>query len=73
MSESEKDQASVKPSPLPPLPNAQANASAPQAAPSQPARPQPAAVSRKPEIGGPKGPEPTRYGDWEKNGRCVDF
>jgi hypothetical protein len=25
------------------------------------------------EIGGPKGPEPTRYGDWEKNGRCVDF
>ena len=25
------------------------------------------------EIGGPKGPEPTRYGDWEKDGRCVDF
>jgi hypothetical protein len=25
------------------------------------------------EIGGPKGPEPTRYGDWEKNGKCVDF
>jgi hypothetical protein len=25
------------------------------------------------EIGGPKGPEPTRFGDWEKNGRCVDF
>jgi hypothetical protein len=25
------------------------------------------------EIGGPKGPEPTRYGDWEKNGRCIDF
>jgi hypothetical protein len=25
------------------------------------------------EIGGPKGPEPTRYGDWEVNGRCVDF
>ncbi len=25
------------------------------------------------EIGGPKGPEPTRYGDWEKNGRCTDF
>ena len=32
---------------------------------SQPARPK--------EIGGPKGPEPTRYGDWEKNGRCIDF
>ena len=26
-----------------------------------------------PEIGGPEGPEPTRYGDWERNGRCVDF
>lgn len=26
-----------------------------------------------PEIGGRKGPEPTRYGDWEKNGRCIDF
>ena len=26
-----------------------------------------------PEIGGPKGPEPTRYGDWEKGGRCTDF
>jgi len=25
------------------------------------------------EIGGPAGPEPTRYGDWEKNGRCSDF
>ncbi|MEX2353680.1 MAG: succinate dehydrogenase assembly factor 4 [Gammaproteobacteria bacterium] len=28
---------------------------------------------RPPEIGGPKGPEPTRYGDWEKKGRCIDF
>lgn len=25
------------------------------------------------EEGGPKGPEPTRYGDWENNGRCTDF
>jgi hypothetical protein len=25
------------------------------------------------EIGGPKGPEPTRYGDWEVKGRCSDF
>ena len=25
------------------------------------------------EIGGPKGPEPTRFGDWEKGGRCTDF
>ncbi len=28
---------------------------------------------RPPEYGGPKGREPTRYGDWEKNGRCIDF
>jgi hypothetical protein len=25
------------------------------------------------EIGGPGGLEPTRYGDWERNGRCFDF
>lgn len=25
------------------------------------------------EVGGPKGAEPTRFGDWEKNGRCSDF
>jgi len=25
------------------------------------------------EIGGRDGPEPTSYGDWEKNGRCIDF
>jgi hypothetical protein len=26
-----------------------------------------------PEQGGPKGPEPTRYGDWEKKGLISDF
>ena len=25
------------------------------------------------EIGGRGGLEPTRFGDWEKNGRCIDF
>ena len=25
------------------------------------------------ESGGPKGLEPTRYGDWEQKGRCTDF
>jgi len=25
------------------------------------------------EKGGPQGPEPTRYGDWERKGRAVDF
>lgn len=30
--------------------------------------------SEKPEeIGGRDGPDPTRYGDWEKAGRCIDF
>lgn len=26
-----------------------------------------------PEHGGQDGPDPTRYGDWEKGGRCTDF
>jgi len=25
------------------------------------------------EIGGRGGLDPVRYGDWEKNGRCIDF
>jgi hypothetical protein len=34
-----------------------------------------AAARGKPpeETGGPEGLEPTRYGDWEKAGRCIDF
>jgi len=28
---------------------------------------------RPKEIGGRVGLDPTRYGDWEKNGRCIDF
>ena len=37
--------------------------------------PAPATVpaTRPAEIGGPSGPEPTRYGDWERNGRVSDF
>jgi hypothetical protein len=41
-------------------------------APKKP-EPKPEAPKLPPEIGGQKGPEPTRYGDWEKNGRCTDF
>lgn len=37
------------------------------------AEPQPKPKDRPREIGGPTGPEPTRYGDWERNGRCTDF
>ena len=39
------------------------------AVPPKPAAPPPPVA----EIGGRKGPEPTRYGDWELNGRCIDF
>lgn len=45
--------------------------------PQEPACDSPASETRRDarpkEIGGPSGPEPTRYGDWEKNGRCIDF
>jgi len=37
--------------------------------PTGPKKPAP----KPPETGGPEGPEPTRYGDWERGGRCVDF
>ena len=30
-------------------------------------------ILRAKEKNGPKGLEPTRYGDWEKSGRCIDF
>ena len=39
--------------------------------PDAEAKPAPAQLPK--EIGGPKGPEPTRYGDWEVKGRCTDF
>ncbi len=42
-------------------------------APSAPAKKKKPKTRALPETGGPKGPEPTRYGDWERKGRCVDF
>ncbi|MBM3488446.1 MAG: DUF1674 domain-containing protein [Alphaproteobacteria bacterium] len=44
-------------------------ATTPAADPSRPDTP----AAAVPEIGGRKGPDPTRYGDWENDGRCVDF
>jgi hypothetical protein len=38
-----------------------------------PAQPEKPRVKPVAETGGPAGPEPTRYGDWERGGRCVDF
>jgi hypothetical protein len=36
-------------------------------------RPSTASPAAPREIGGREGPEPTRFGDWEKSGRCIDF
>ena len=33
----------------------------------------PATAPRPREVGGREGPEPTRFGDWELRGRCIDF
>ena len=43
-----------------------------QTAQPEPAKPVPPKPMPR-EIGGTKGPEPTRYGDWEHKGRCTDF
>jgi hypothetical protein len=48
-----------------PSPAAARAAGAPSAVPATPALPR--------EVGGREGPEPTRFGDWEKSGRCIDF
>lgn len=53
----------------------------PRAPATEPTEPASAGEARTPasepapkEIGGrTSGPDPTRYGDWEKNGRCIDF
>ena len=54
----------------------------PPASPKRPQRANDEAEARRaaqkpqnlpPEQGGPKGPEPTRYGDWEKKGLISDF
>lgn len=49
----------------------------PNAEPTEPDHPGEVSVpAPKPahEVGGrASGPDPTRYGDWEKNGRCIDF
>lgn len=39
----------------------------------QPDKSRNSSPERPKEYGGRKGPDPVRYGDWEKNGRCIDF
>lgn len=46
---------------------------APESTPDAPAGGPSAEPQRPTEVGGREGPEPTRYGDWEKSGRCIDF
>jgi hypothetical protein len=41
--------------------------------PSRKERQAPSTAEAAEEVGGPAGPEPTRYGDWERKGRCIDF
>ena len=65
------------------VPNPAQNAAVPvadelaDAAPQNPVPQEPVppaeAEQRPREIGGPSGLEPTRYGDWERNGRVSDF
>ena len=43
------------------------------AAEAETRRQQESAAQLPPELGGPKGPEPTRYGDWERKGIVSDF
>ena len=52
-----------------------ATADAPKPEPAKPVPPEkPGKVAEKiVEIGGPPGPEPTRYGDWQFNGKVTDF
>ncbi len=52
--------------PKKPAPEAEKPAADPLPAP-------PEKPKKVPEIGGPPGPEPTRYGDWQFNGKVTDF
>ena len=51
-----------------PKPTAEAEKPDPAAKPVPPEKPK-----KVEEIGGPPGPEPTRYGDWQFNGKVTDF
>ncbi|MCS6931418.1 MAG: DUF1674 domain-containing protein [Acetobacteraceae bacterium] len=64
--------------PAPPRPPQPADAQprgAPRSAPPLTPVNRPVLPPARPEVeeGGPAGPEPTRYGDWERKGRVSDF
>ncbi|MBP0465310.1 DUF1674 domain-containing protein [Roseomonas sp. PWR1] len=54
-------------------PGAAPEPDAPTPAPAPAADTKPAPAKAPKEIGGPTGPEPTRFGDWERKGRVSDF
>jgi hypothetical protein len=51
----------------------QAASKGPEKTPEAQPEPVTDAGGKPSEFGGPSGPEPTRYGDWERKGRCIDF
>jgi hypothetical protein len=55
------------------LPTTNTNELAGHAASDVPQPPPPRKADAPREQGGRGGLDPTRYGDWEKNGRCIDF
>ncbi len=65
----------VEPAATPPGTQAGPSAGTPSGTPAPSADPPAPAVRPKApkEIGGPPGPEPTRYGDWQFKGRVTDF
>ncbi len=65
------DAAAVPPANLPGVLSEAGSEALPGAKPQSPASPSLLIPPR--EIGGRDGPEPTRFGDWEKAGRCIDF
>jgi hypothetical protein len=61
-------------SPVTPISEVKNAIAAAAAADAEPTDAEPTAAKPKPrEVGGREGPEPTRYGDWELKGRCIDF
>jgi homeobox protein ESX1 len=71
-----QDNQPQSPPPEVPTPQPDIDVPAPPAEipPRDPAHDQPTDPTKlSEEIGGAKGPEPTRYGDWQHRGRCTDF
>lgn len=71
--EAETEAPQVRPSPPQPRGRTGADHAAAHDEERAPQASRPRGVPLPREQDGPKGPEPTRYGDWEQKGRCTDF